>query len=207
MDGIYILIGAYLLIGLLVGGLLLVEYILQGAALSALRKGRELHPCGRQRQDAWMAWVPFARSWLLGDVADDVSRFLGKRSSWRIWMTVLSVLQGLSSLGTLILILSDTFYLTSYVSSAMLSAQGLGMALSALLANLLSIGAVVCRTLVLYRILQDYEPRNAVLYTVLSFLFSFCAPVFLFIIRKKPASTLYWAGQGVYPQGGGGFPV
>ena len=75
MDGIYILIGAYLLIGLLVGGLLLAEYILQGAALSALRKGREFHPYGRQRRDSWKAWVPFFNAWLMGDIADEFAKY------------------------------------------------------------------------------------------------------------------------------------
>lgn len=196
MSGLYILAGVYLLMAAFLGAVLVAEYVLQGLGLSALRKGRERHPMGRGRADSWMAWIPFASSWLLGDMADEVNWYRGKRTYWRICLLILSILQGCVGIVSLIYMVTG---ITSYNLYDYTAYPGIGMAAAYLLINGLALGVRICQALALNRLFQDYDPRNNVLYAVLSFLFHPCAPIFLFVIRKKPSISLWQASQYASP--------
>ena len=141
--------------------------------------------CRRGLRHPWLAWVPVANVWLLGSLSDQYQYVVkGENKSKRKWLITLNILKAV--LWLLLIILT-------IVAAGMLianeSAQTIGL-LVALLGLLLPfvaviIAACVIRYMALYDIFRSLDPGNAVLYLVLSILFSPTEPFFLFFNREK----------------------
>ena len=195
--------GISLLISLVGLGYGLTVYIFQALGLSALRKGREFHPYGRQRRDGWKAWVPFFNAWLMGDIADDINRFRGKRSNWRFWLLFSQLLPACFA----VMVFSAFIIWCVYVMVDIPDGwEALGLFLVGVIALYVLVVLIEMLTVVLssvfqglslYLIYKDYDPKTHVLYLLLSLILG--GGIFLFVIRNRPSSTLYWAGRPVGP--------
>lgn len=183
----------------------IVFYVFQGLALSTLRTSREFHPYGRKRDDSWKAWIPFANAWLLGDIADDINRFRGKRSRWRMWMLLAQLVPAGLLVAAVVVVIAVLAYSLNEVSGW----EGLGIFLIGLVAAYVAVILISILSAVLikvaqgfsfYAIFKDYDPQNAVLYLVLSLVLN--GSIFLFIIRSRASATLYWAGRPAPPPPG-----
>ena len=168
--GILAVLGGFLIVILLIG---LLAYILFALGLSRIAKLRGL-------DNSFLAWIPVAQSYLLGQVADDICSRQGKQTNYR---TILLVLNIVSIAGGLIPIIGS------------LAAFGC------------SIAYVVFQAIALYAIYKDYSPDNAVIMLVTSIIFTI-SWIFLFAIRNKQPVTLgggqYPGGPGA-PGGYNGY--
>lgn len=174
----------------------IVFYILNGIAFYAIAKNR-----GYNRP--WLAWIPFAKEYLKGAIADDISYRTGKSTQFRVWILVGIIVAKLGSIITTAIQLPELF--------AMLGAMDLGLynngvnlltprlssaaffSLLSLLISAISIAYSVLHYIVMYRIYKDYVPQNAVMYLVLSIIFNVTEPFFALSIRNKPAISIYGA--------------
>lgn len=139
----------------------------------------------------WLAWIPVANLWLLGSVSDQY-RYLtrGQRKHKRVVLLVLELAEAVL-LGTVI------------GMAVAVAAVGSVSSVIALVLLVLVLGCVaLARSIVgfmaLYDVYASCDPENAALYLVLSILFKFLKPIFLFISRemergmpprKKPAES------------------
>lgn len=172
-------------IGLVIGGLILLTfYIFSSIGIYTLAKRR-----GYYRP--WLAWIPFARDYLLGGIADNIQFRKGKNSYLRQILLGLSIfytlayiayaIQALQMIPEMLLAIFQGQNPT-YGNSTMMM-MGIGMFM-----NLLSLGYTVVNYLALYRVFQEYAGKNALLFLILSILFGI-GPFFLFAIRNKPAAS------------------
>lgn len=162
MGGMYLLLGVLFLAGLLVLGVYLVHSL--GLWLMAKKAGLPYAP---------LAWVPFAKYGVLGSLCDRSIAFrTGRRWRLAVVLPVLSLLAP-STLQLILLeyLLPDAAFLYSYTGYS--------------LQQLFRLVFLVVHTAGLYYLYSDYAPAQAVLYTILSFVFSFIAPAVLLLLLYK----------------------
>lgn len=156
------------LLAVLIGAAVLaVLAVMAAAALAYVLRALSLHTMAKNRglENAWLAWVPVGCNWLLGQIADDINRRQGKKTNYSL---VLLVLSAAAAAGGFSLVL---------------------LPLSALFSAALSIAVSVVYFIALYDIYQDYAPKNAVVFLVLSILLSL-QWLLLFILRDRLPLTL-----------------
>jgi hypothetical protein len=156
--------------------------------------------CRRGLNNPWLAWIPVVNCWLLGSLSDQYQYVVkGENKSKRKWLIVLNILK--SVLMTLVVILA-------VVTAGSLFADhpseviGLVVALLGLVVPLVAVTIALCviRYMALYDVYRSLDPANAVLYLVLSILFSPTEPFFLFFNREKDLGMPPRKRQPVYEQ-------
>lgn len=156
--------------------------------------------CRRGLNNPWLAWIPVVNCWLLGSLSDQYQYVVkGENKSKRKWLIVLNILK--SVLMTLVVILA-------VVTAGSLFADhpseviGLVVALLGLVVPLAAVTIALCviRYMALYDVYRSLDPANAVLYLVLSILFSPTEPFFLFFNREKDLGMPPRKRQPVYEQ-------
>lgn len=167
-------------------GLVLAGYVLNALALYTMAKSRGInHP--------WLAWVPYANVWIVGSLSDQyhyvVRREIKNRRTVLLTLEILTLLfSGVVRSLTVSLsrgvMQSMMFHsLNPYImTSTAVSIIGIvcGVASAAV-----GIFLMVQKYLALYDIYTSCEPDNAVLYLVVSIIFGFLKPLFLFLCRTK----------------------
>lgn len=197
----------------------LAIYVFTALALYTIAKRRGIH-------HPWLAWIPFANSWLLGCISDQyraVAR--GETKYRRRWLLWTEILTSVFAVLVVVLVFGMLFNMLSYsmgnlenldnMSEAMeaelLSAimgPAVGMVLLAFVAVPLSIVNLVFSFIALHDIYKSCEPGNATLYLVLSIFIGYAQPILLFICRNKdlgmpvpvPPQPMYTDYQPVYEQ-------
>lgn len=116
-------------------------------------------------KNPWMAWVPFAKDYLLGTLADRYHDTLHqKKTHFHLWLTLLSVTQApLTALS--ILVFGVVLFLLSYAPPIIM----LLVLLSIFLIAAIELLYQVFYLLTFYNVMMDYEPNRAVFYTILAF--------------------------------------
>ncbi|MDO4288086.1 MAG: hypothetical protein Q4C55_02755 [Eubacterium sp.] len=134
----------------------IVSYILTGVSLYKMAKDRNF-------KYAWLAWIPLASGYLLGALIND-----------KVKIGALKIPHAAICLP---LILTVTVILAELLD--MLPAVG------GLLAVLLCAASAIYIYAAYFRLYKIYNPKKAVLFTVLSIILPFLAPFFLFSLRNK----------------------
>ena len=144
-------------------------YILTGIGLYAIASRRGIHR-------PWLAWVPGMNYYLAGCISDQYQAMVvGKNKNKR---TVLLVL---------VLVLLAAFcamHVAAPVTGSS-AAEGLPFLLIFLPAWCAAAAMVVVFYMALYDIYRSCDPKNAVLFLVLSITVNVTQPFFLFFCRKK----------------------
>ncbi len=182
--GMAVFLIVYLVVMLLCGGLGIAMYVLRSLGVYTIAKRRELkHP--------WMAWVPGLESWLMGSISDQyqyVSK--GKVKNKRKWLIGLAIAMAVVYVAFFVL------YIVMMVNMVDTGIRGGDVEQAALsyLVGALGIWAVMMVVAIVYAVLyymamydlyRSVDPRNAVMYLVLSILFNVTMPFFVFFNRKK----------------------
>lgn len=167
-----------LLSGIPTGLFGVAAYILTALAVYKVSSRRGL-------KNPWLAWVPVVNCWLLGSLSDQYQYVVkGENKSKRKWLLVLNILKAaLASMLTVLAVVTVGTLIVSHHSDAMgavVAVLGLAMPLIAV-----TIALCVIRYMALYDVYRSMDPANAVLYLVLSILFSPTEPFFLFFNREK----------------------
>lgn len=156
----------------------IATYILTSLAIYTVSRRRGL-------RNPWLAWIPVINCWLLGSLSDQYQYVVkGEIKNKRKWLIGLGILQWALGLAFAILVLVTVGFLiasnTSDVAGSVIGMLGLLLPLAAA-----SIAMCVIRYMALYDVYRSLDPGNAVLYLVLSILFSPTEPFFLFFNREK----------------------
>ena len=161
----------------------IAAYILTALAIYSISVRRGL-------SKPWLAWIPVINCWLLGSLSDQYQYIVkGKNTSRRKWLLALNlVVAGLTlTVGILAVVAiagavfsGSGFEMGSAVIGPVIAILGLVLPLAAA-----AIGLAVIRYMALYDVYRSLDPSNAVLFLVLSILFSPTEPFFLFFNREK----------------------
>ncbi len=146
-------------------------YVLQAVGMYSIAKRRGIH-------HAWLAWIPVGNLWLLGSISDQYQYLAKERVRNRR-----GLLLGLSIALYAVMIL---MYVGIIFAAIGMRGALLAITVLCLLAYfVLAIVATVFQYIAMYDLYASSDPGNAVLYTVLSILFSISMPFFVFACRKK----------------------
>ena len=176
-----------LISGIPTGLFSIAAYILTAMALYTVSRRRGLN-------HAWLAWIPVANMWLLGSISDQYRYVVkGENKTKRKWLLVLSILKSVLVLGILVyavVMVGTALNLGlhgGFRQEGMMDIIGPVLTILGLVLPFAAIAITSCviRYMALFDIYRSMDPGNAVLYLVLSILFSPTEPFFLFFSREK----------------------
>lgn len=182
-----------LISGIPTGLFSIAAYILTAIAIYTISRRRGL-------TNAWLAWIPVVNVWLLGSISDQYQYVVkGQDKSKRKWLLVLNILK--AALLTMIVILAVVTAGVLFTNKPS-ELIGLGVAMLGLVLPLVAVMITLCviRYIALYDVYRSLDPANAVLFLVLSILFSPTEPFFLFFSREKDLGMPPRKQQPVYDQ-------
>ena len=138
----------------------------------------------------WRGFIPFANTFLFGKIAERYVKKDGKRSAkfgglllaFEILTLVLAFLTMAFAIG-MIFVLATAESETELTNSIIVPM--FAMLISCFVLMGVSIAFVVIYYVALWRIFTAFDYNNATVYFVLSILFSFLGPIFLFVLRNK----------------------
>ena len=173
MAGIGVIFVLVYLFAVFVGvALSLVTYVFHSLSLHTIANRRGI-------RHGWLAWIPVCNLWVLGSISDQYQYVVkGKIKSRR------KMLLGLN-IGLII-----GYFLWLFVTLVTSVAGKEGLALIFLIFGglaiiILVIWQAVCMWMAYYDLYRSSDPNNAVLYLVLSIVFTVTLPFFMFACRKK----------------------
>lgn len=136
----------------------IVCYVFMAIGLYSMAKNRKL-------DHAWLAWIPIAQSYVIGSlINDDVS------------------------IGSLHIPYAKIFLpLSTFGIALLIGILGIIPGLGAFLGVIISLAFAFYQCTALFWLFSIYSKTHRVLFLVLSILFTFLGPIFIFIIRKKEA--------------------
>lgn len=156
----------------------IAAYILTSLAIYTISRRRGL-------RKPWLAWIPVINCWLLGSISDQYQYVVkGENKNKRKWLIGLSILQWVLGLISVILILVTVGFL---IANNVFDVAGHIVGMLGLVLPLIAVAIALCviRYMALYDVYRSLDPSNAVLYLVLSILFSPTESFFLFFNREK----------------------
>ena len=162
----------------------IAAYILTAIAIYSISVRRGL-------SKPWLAWVPVINCWLLGSLSDQYQYVVkGKNTSRRKWLLALNLaIAGLTLAVGILAAIAVTGAIFTGPGNELLSRTVVGPVIGILGLVLplaaAAIGIAVIRYMALYDVYRSLDPNNAVLFLVLSILFSPTEPFFLFFNREK----------------------
>ncbi len=147
-------------------------------------------------RNPWLAWIPFGRDYILGSVADHqternesrTTKYRKRLLALNIVTTVLAVILCIALIVVVVIALmnsgstleTDPDLLADNILSNSLVLVVVGLMLSAA-----AIAYSVFFYIAIYKVYQLVDPKNAVLYIVLTILIGIASPIIFFIIAKK----------------------
>ena len=177
----------------------LAMYLLQALGIYKMAKNMGFN-------NPWLAFVPFANTFMFGKVAETYVKPDGRPSAK--FSKILLILQIVASVVVVAFIVflfvflmleaTGTYFLSQDIEAIAVSALVLPIVLGyfALLGVMIAFNVVYY--IALWRIFAIYNYNNATLFLVLSIFFSFLYPIFLFILRNK--QPMFTAEQRVNQQ-------
>ena len=142
----------------------------------------------------WLAWIPVANVWILGCISDQY-RYVakGENKSKRKVLIGLSIASAVCAIVFIVLLIIAMVDIAGMAMGNMGSAAVASAALSSMGGAFLMLipiaGISIANTIVYYIALYDVytscDPKNSVVYLILSIFVSITAPFFVFFNRKK----------------------
>lgn len=165
-------------VGLLIAAISVALYVLRSFGLYRLAVNRGM-------PNPWIAWIPLAWIYLLGDIADDINYYEGIRSFYRIALPILHVLVAIRP-NFMLFSIPGRYSLENFLENPDLFFYSLfSFSAGTGLFFILWIGLSVVHIMALYRLFQCYCPQNATLWAVLCVFFGFMRSVFVFAVRDN----------------------
>lgn len=188
-----------------------VLYILQASALYTIARRRGI-------SGAWLAWIPVGSSWIQGKITDHYHEYASRKKTYFAVILLVLAVAGmvLGSMTTsgqskaFVEFVEDLEYVETG-RDLMDSLDGLKSesATEGVVNSLVSLVAKIVGYIALYYIYKSCKPDSAVLFLVLSIIFNFLTPFFLFSCRKydlglmppqQPYRQTYQPDQQTYQQ-------
>lgn len=165
----------------------LVLYILNGIALFTICKNKQI-------EKGWLSFVPIANVYVLGKLADLYIPKSGQQYKYAKPLTVLYIVEIFLSAVFAILAANSVISILENILNAIEKDTALTndmfisvIPLAVVFVFLFAVAVIykVFYSIALWRVYALICRKNAVLFLILSVLFSFLAPVFLFLIRNQ----------------------
>ena len=163
----------------------------------------------RGLKNPWLAWIPVANLWLLGSISDQYryvvkGEFKSKRKILLV-LGIASMVVGIVIFGLITsLAITGSSGAMGGISEEQMVSQLMGRAIGmvGLFVPMMgiAIAQMVIRYMALYDVYKSMDPSNCVMFLVLSILFSFTEPFFLFFNRNKDEGMPPRRQQPVYEQ-------
>ena len=163
----------------------------------------------RGLKNPWLAWIPVANLWLLGSISDQYryvvkGEFKSKRKIL-LMLGIASMVVGIVIFGLITsLAITGISGAMGGISEEQMVSQLMGRAIGmvGLFVPMMgiAIAQMVIRYMALYDVYKSMDPSNCVMFLVLSILFSFTEPFFLFFNRNKDEGMPPRRQQPVYEQ-------
>ena len=183
-DMVMAFLGVFLVVMLISSIYSLVVYILHSVGVYSIAKRRGIH-------HPWLAWIPIAKVWTLGSISDQYQYLAKKKVTNRR-----KVLLGLT-IATEVIAWGVIVIAVKVIVDAV-ALIGAGSAITTQILSSVMLMYVVYWVMLIVAIVMtvfihiaDYDlfvssrPANAVLFLVLSIIFSFLMPYFVFACRKR----------------------
>ena len=167
--------------------LMIAAYVLRSIGLYAIAKRRGI-------SNPWLAWIPVAWVWTLGSISDQF-RYVTKAQdkNKRTTLLVMNLIQMAASTA-LVVVIGVAF--AELVSMGIVSADEEALMTEAMIlvfkfmGMALVLGGIALATAIIhyiamYDLYLSVNPANAVVFLVLSILFSITEPFFIFFNRKR----------------------
>lgn len=168
--GVFVLV--YVLILLFASALSMVSYVLQSLGLYTIAERRGI-------RHSWLAWVPLGNLWMLGSISDQYQYLAkGKIKNRRKVMLGLSIGLVVVYLIWFVGLMMSAFAGEEYVTVLL-------MVLGIIALFTVAIILTVLQYMAYFDLYSSCQPSNAVLYLVLSIVFTVTMPFFVFFCRKK----------------------
>lgn len=161
----------------------LAMYLLQAFGLYGMAKGSGISA-------PWRGFIPFANTFLFGKIAERYVKKDGKKSAkFGGLLLAFEILTLVLAFVTIAFAISMIFVLIAAENETDLAysilAPMVAMFISCFVLMGVSIAYIVLYYVALWRIFTAFDYNNATVYFVLSILFSFLGPIFLFVLRNK----------------------
>lgn len=167
-----------------IGIIVLAMYLLEAIGLYGMaKKSRFLSP--------WRSFIPFANTFLFGKIAEKYQRRDGKPSAkFSVLLLVFEILTLVFVAAFFVFFINMCVILFADMNSEAEITIAIGrtvipMIFSCLVLVGVSIAYAVMYYIALWRIFAAFDYNNATVYLVLSIVFSFLGPIFLFVLRNK----------------------
>lgn len=186
-EGLVAAILFYAFYAFFAGGIGILLYVFRSMGVYTIAKRRGLN-------NPWFAWVPVADTYLLGSLSDQYQYVVkGKIRNKRKWLLGLNIAMVALFAVFAVLIVNFVINLTgdaiagfSEPKLAKAAMRGvLGLVAGVVPIAVVDLAVKVVRFIALYDVYTSVDPRNNVMYIILSILFSVTEPFFLFFNRKK----------------------
>lgn len=148
----------------------------------------------RQIPNPWMAWIPFAGSWLIGNIVDDYEARNGFQRKWRMVLLVLTVLPWVLFMlvyailfAVMISMIPQMQYMTPTSPETVASMVTLIVPIYVLLIAVMiaMFAGEMCKVICMYKIFESTVPQKAVKYILLYLLVPLAGPICLLKCRRQ----------------------
>lgn len=166
-----------------IGIIALAMYLLEAIGLYGMAKKAGF-------SSPWRSFIPFANTFLFGKIAEKYKRRDGKPSAkfggLLLAFEILTLIFAVACLAfTVIMICGITASYGDIELSGSIVGTVIFMLVFAFVLMGVSIAYAVMYYIALWRIFAAFDYNNATVYLVLSIVFSFLGPIFLFVLRNK----------------------
>jgi len=178
----------YYLVCMILGcGMGIVLYVFRSLGVYGISRRRGLNR-------PWLAWIPVADQYLLGCVSDQYQYVVkGKDKSKRKWLLGLNLAMAVLTTAFVASLLGVIFQVVNYAMQGVQDERLMNEAVRGVLGALgwvsslmdVAIASAVFRFMALYDLYTSCDPRNSVIYLVLSILFPVTEPFFIFFNRNR----------------------
>lgn len=165
----------------------IATYVLASLGLYTLANRRGI-------KNAWLSWVPVINCWIIGSLSDQYRYVVkGEVKNKRKTLLTLNIITWLLSVAMIVVLV----VMVVNVASAGMSGAGEEELMAAVFGPVIAIiglslplagigiAIAVVHYIAMYDIYRSSNPENSVLFLVLSILFSFTEPFFIFFTRNK----------------------
>lgn len=165
-------------------------YVFIALALYTMAKRRGI-------SKAWLAWIPVVNVWILGSLSDQYRYVVrGEVKSKRKALVTLSIIQAVLYLAILVLaivVIGNVFFggmnhISDYEMMNRIAGPLIGLLGTCVAMTGVAIAHAILYYMALYDVYTSCEPRNNVMYLVLSIvpgISTVAKPLFLFLCRNK----------------------
>lgn len=142
----------------------------------------------------WLAWIPVVNVWIIGSLSDQYRYVVkGENKNKRKTLLILNIINlvlGIALMAFLVMLViaairTEMYNYSEKAAMMEIMRAAIGMGCVGVIMMGTGIATAIVRYMALYDIYMSMDPGNSVIYLVLSIIFNFTEPFFLFFNRNS----------------------